>query len=162
MAKKYKPIKVWQGKKVRQLPVWMILLISHSRFHYKRIIRKLKYLSFRYWFIKHLSSGRNRDVYFLPGKKYIVKIPRNEDGMWDNATEHDWRHAKDAWSQTFRCNANCRMVPGSYLLVMEYVRPVDSDEIRAMFGEVPDWVGCVDCGQVGLNRKGELKAYDYA
>jgi hypothetical protein len=111
--------------------------------------------------LKYLSSGRHRDVYLLPGGKYVLKVPRNDAGVSDNYWEDAFDYHKDAWSKTVRVNARCRLIPGTNLLVMEYVEPVSYDEIESKLGYIPKWVDFIDCQQVGFNRNGKLKAYDY-
>lgn len=53
---------------------------------------------------------------------------------------------------------------GTVLIPVVFTEKVDDmsfADIKKMFGRVPDWVSSVDCGQVGVNRKGKLVAYDY-
>lgn len=111
--------------------------------------------------LKYLGSGRNRAVYLLPGGKYVIKIPINALGLADNDEEHCFRHMKDPWAKKERVFARCRLIPGTFLLVMEYVEDASYQEIRNKLGKVPEWVGCIDSGQVGFNRQGKLVAYDY-
>lgn len=98
---------------------------------------------------KYLGSGRNRTTYLLPSGKYVLKIPRNEAGVFDNADE-------EALS-LYKTHARCRTIKlfGTLCLVMEYVEQASLDK------ELPTWCDFVDCRQVGYNRKGKLLAYDY-
>lgn len=109
----------------------------------------------------YINSGRNRDVYLLPGGKYVLKVPRNANGIVDNRYEHSIKYSKYVWSATVPCYANCRLIPGTDLLVMEYIRPSSFQEIKNILGEAPIWIDSIDDGQVGFDHKGRLKAYDY-
>lgn len=90
-----------------------------------------------------------------------MKVPRNEDGIADNHWEHSIRYCGDPYNGKKGRRARCRLIPNTFLLVMEYVEPAWSEDIKAKLGEIPAWVGAIDCGQVGFDRKGNLKAYDY-
>jgi hypothetical protein len=113
--------------------------------------------------LTYLSSGTNRDVYLLPGGKYVLKVPRNENGIADNYWEAAIDFHKDAWSKKIRVNARCRLIPGTTLLVMEYVEPATTAEVkhRLNLERMPEWTDFIDCQQVGFTRSGKLKAYDY-
>jgi len=101
--------------------------------------------------LKHLGDGRNRSVYLLPSGLYVVKFPKNNWGVHENYVESRSCKRDDylyRWQK-----AKCRLA--GLWLIMEYVSQVPYDEL-------PDWSKYVDGGQVGLNRKGEYVAYDYA
>lgn len=99
-----------------------------------------------------IGQGRTRAVFLLPGGRYVVKIPVDEMGYHDNWSEA--RQAKrDGWLYKHQV-ARCRLMKNGWL-VMEYVKPATGEEL-------PDWVGSVDCGQVGWTRDGRLVAYDFA
>lgn len=105
--------------------------------------------------LKHLGSGRHRDVYLLPSGRNVIKIPSNTDGVGSNYREAQIRYNFDPWTGTERSYARCRLIPGTNYLVMELI---DTDYDPDC---LPDWASCIDCGQVGLDRKGRFKAYDY-
>lgn len=99
-----------------------------------------------------VGCGRNRMVFKLKSGNYVLKVPLNMAGGGDNYTE---------------CNkktdfgfpvAKTRHVEleGFGCVVMEHIKHVSYDECI-----MPGWVGYVDCGQVGFNKKGELVAYDF-
>jgi hypothetical protein len=113
------------------------------------------------WFIKHykkffkehyvcLGKGRNRIVYRIT-ENYVVKVPLNWDGIEDNY--HESSLAKKENQQGYF--ANCVML-GDMLLLMEYVEPTHKS-----YSELPSWVGCIDCAQVGYTKDGRLVAYDF-
>lgn len=106
--------------------------------------------------LQYLSSGRGRDVYLLPGGKYVLKVPRNAMGRGMNDREHCFRYLKDPWARKERVFARCRLIPGTWLLVME---KLESHNVE--YEDLPQWAGCIDGTQVGLDRKGRLKAYDF-
>lgn len=54
-------------------------------------------------------------------------------------------------------HAKCKLIhmkqSGIPILIMEKVNISVKDK--------PDWAWCYDCGQVGTDKKGRFKAYDY-
>lgn len=103
--------------------------------------------------------GRNRNVFDMGN--YVVKIPKNLDGFADNDWEGSISNANDD-PEEIRY-ARTRMVEVSEVPVvfMERVEHASTAETIARLGFEPDWVGSVDCGQVGFTRDGRLVAYDY-
>ena len=103
--------------------------------------------------LKCIGEGRGRRVFLLPSGKNVIKVPLNEDGIHDNMAEaFRFRKQRKAWFPLARC-----MMWGQYL-IMEYIEPVYG------FGDLMkqyNWVGMVDCCQVGYNRAGKLVAFDY-
>ncbi len=99
-----------------------------------------------------LGEGRNRLV-FLHGN-FVVKVPRNDYGCYDNEREADisrsFRHGNGGIHY-----ARCRLIPGSFILVMELVDLVFKNP------KENGWWDFVDCQQVGLTRFGKLVAYDF-
>jgi len=110
--------------------------------------------------LEYLSSGRNRDVYLLPGGRHVLKVPRNEAGIGDNYFENSFKNLKDPWEKKYKIYARCRLFCGN-LLIMEYVKPASIRMIKYVLGYVPKWVDCIDCAQVGFNKHGRLLCYDY-
>jgi hypothetical protein len=108
---------------------------------------------------EYLGSGRNRRVF--KHNNFVVKIPRNEDGYSDNMMEY-YRYSKN---KNLRKNksgiqfARCRLMQQNCWLVMEYVIPLSYKESLERNIE---WVGYIDCGQVGLAKDGHVVAYDYS
>lgn len=102
-----------------------------------------------------LGVGRHRAVFALPGERYVLKVPIVEMGYFDNSRENRLCR-RDGWLLRKQM-ARCRLLP-SGLLVMERVTEPHEHERR----DFPDWVGGVDCGQVGYTQDGRLVAYDFA
>lgn len=99
----------------------------------------------------YLGTGRNRAVYLLPGNRNVIKIPLNDEGVFQN--EYEARSAKrDDWLYRWQ-KARCRLI--FPCLIMEYVE-------LGPFSDLPDWSDYVDCQQVGKNRLGNFVAYDWA
>lgn len=100
---------------------------------------------------EYLGCGRNRMVFALKSKNFVIKIPLNIAGNSDNFIEgkkQDFGYPV-AKARSIILNDFC-------CVIMEYV------EHACRFDhELPDWTGFVDCGQVGFNKKGELVAYDF-
>lgn len=113
---------------------------------------------------KYLGEGRHRKVYALPSGRNVIKIPIGRRGevanLWEAIVWRN-RHEQATWPWMLQNEirgiklARCRLVPGTYNLVMEKLltcksRPSDP------------WVMDVDCYQVGKDRQGRFKAYDFA
>lgn len=107
--------------------------------------------------------GRNRNVFEMQNN-YVVKIPRNPDGCVDN----DWEGSVSNSPETFN-DMNEIQYPrtrivdfeGFPVLFMEKVEYLTHDEICHLLGKEPWWVGCIDCGQVGVTKCNRLVAFDY-
>lgn len=140
-----------------------------------------------------LGKGRHRRAYLTPNG-YVVKVPRWIDGEEANILEAKaWknRHDESYLKKTLNLIngaklARCRLIPSTYILVMEFVWPNGDGEIGGALSQrfqdaeehwpawarnrfqhvdsedLPIWAQWLDCQQVGFNRKGELVAYDYA
>jgi hypothetical protein len=118
-------------------------------------------------FLRRATSaygGRNRNVFHLGGN-LVVKLPRNYDGFCDNDWEGSISNSAESlghphyvqYPRTRLAYYN-NEVP---VIWMEYVEYASSTRLIEEFGEVPDWVYSVDCGQVGFTRRGRLVAFDY-
>lgn len=99
-----------------------------------------------------LGEGRTRIGFRSPNGQWVVKIARDDDGVYHNFRE------RSVWREGNRNRlARCKSFMGAdgYILVMEYVESVPNKE-------KPHWGRYdIDCGQVGRNRKGAIVAYDY-
>lgn len=99
----------------------------------------------------------------MPGG-YVVKIPRNWDGVADNDWEGSVSNCEEYPQSDYQVQyARTRMIYFMDIPVvfMEHVLDSSSEEIRNKLGREPDWVWSVDGGQVGFNKQGRLVAYDY-
>lgn len=104
--------------------------------------------------------GRTRAV-FDRGDSYMVKVPMNGEDLMANQSEIMTYEAKDPYIPVAECRmeTDYSVVPeGMPVLVMEKVDIESASKLR--YKDMPDWVGSVDCGQVGYDRKGRLVAYD--
>ena len=108
-----------------------------------------------------LGNGRHREVYLLPSKKFIVKIPINIDGALANIAEYKYWKNREVIKEHYNVDlARCRLYQGSAfqdkLLVMEFIKDkLDNEKY------LPSWAFKIDCSQVGRNRQGKIVAYDY-
>lgn len=107
-----------------------------------------------------VHEGRTRNVFDMG--KYVVKIPRNSDGIVDNDWEGSVSDGDDPNPNDVQL-ARTRLAywKGIPVVFMEKVSYPSDDEIKQRLGFLPDWTASVDCGQVGFNAKGRLVAYDY-
>jgi hypothetical protein len=121
-----------------------------------------------------VGRGRHRCALKSPTGLNVIKIPLSDAGLLDNEREaRYWKekirplHKKDQVRLSARLGktvdknaeneiqlARCRMM--GVFLVMEFVNN-DMPGVK-----VPDWADYIDCGQVGMNRKKKIVAYDYA
>jgi hypothetical protein len=108
--------------------------------------------------LEFIGEGRSRRVYRHKKTNYVIKIPLDNYGADDNYIEASASKSfyKDKDLDEYLPCARCRLFKGIFL-VMEYVEYVKNPYSN----EMPDWVGCVDCGQVGYTRNGDLVAYDF-
>ena len=115
----------------------------------ERLERLLVSVGFR-----RLDSGRHRLAFLSPSGRNVVKVPINDFGVLDNGRESTrWGRRAEMWPL-----ARCRLFCDGLLLVMEAVEILPN----WTFSDLPEWAKWIDGGQVGLNRKGEFVAYDYA
>ena len=106
--------------------------------------------------------GRNRIVFI--SDKYVVKLPWTNAGVADNDWEGSVSNIPDAPYNDYQviyARTRLHYEANIPVLFMERVEYMNTDDIKAKFGREPEWVGYVDCGQVGLSRTGKLVAYDY-
>lgn len=103
--------------------------------------------------------GRTRHV--LMYEDTVVKVALDEEGCDANDFEASYseEHGKDGYIPIADSRIEVWKTPSGRqvaVLVMERVTPYFS----ASYSEMPDWVGYVDCAQVGHDREGRLVAYD--
>lgn len=97
------------------------------------------------------SCGRNRATFI--SSHCVIKFPLNFDGIADNAWEaasHEEPYlakGRPLWIGDFNCVVQERLTMPRF----------DKHTSR----NYPDWVREIDCAQVGYDKKGQLKAYDF-
>lgn len=111
-----------------------------------------------------IHKARTRWVYEF--KHYVIKVPINAEGLrandWEGSVSNEKRRLKskrylEYWVQYPRTRLYYfKDIP---LVLMELIAPLDWS--KTCYDDQPDWVGSVDCGQVGYTKKGRLVAYDY-
>ena len=105
-----------------------------------------------------IDSGRNRTVW-KTNNNNVIKVPRCGDGITDN----EWECAVSDDSLGFEILGKTKMliVNDIPIVVMEYLTPANIEEINNYIGNDYNWTLSIDCGQVGFDCNGKLKAYDY-
>lgn len=108
--------------------------------------------------------GRNRITFMFD--KYVVKVPRNWDGVADNDWEGSISNGANYGDPQHVQYARTRLAYWDDLPIvfMERVALASVKEVEEHLGTAPgesDWTWSVDGGQVGFNRNGRLVAYDY-
>lgn len=102
--------------------------------------------------------GRTRAV-FDRGDGYMIKVPLNGEGFMANRSERLTSESDDTFIPIAKCwEEDDNSIPGEGIsvLIMEKVTPIGNISYK----ELPNWVGYVDCAQVGHDRSGKLVAYD--
>ena len=99
------------------------------------------------------ECGRTRAVFDM-GNGYVAKVPLDYDGMSASRNELSSFTTEDAFIPVAECYFSDKFEEP--ILIMEKV----NTKHGIKYSELPDWVGYVDCGQVGYDRKGNLVAYD--
>jgi hypothetical protein len=93
-----------------------------------------------------LAAGSGRAAYVNDTKTIVAKVSLDSFGVFQSINESNLYKSGDK-SRLARC-----MRVNENILLMEYLAPV--------FGPLPAW--CLEYdNQVGVDMKGNLKAYDY-
>lgn len=111
---------------------------------------------------KAIYIGRNRCVFDMGS--YVVKLPISYDGLGDNEWEGSISNNPnntDIFYVEQYARTRLHYFKEVPVLFMEKVIELTYDEIEHQFNMLPDWVHSIDCGQVGVNAKGKLVAFDY-
>jgi len=94
--------------------------------------------------------GRNRATFL--SKYCCFKIPLNNDGETNNKTE-------DSFHSPITAKSKLLIIDGIVCLIQEKLTLVDYDYNKS---ELTTWSHLIECGQIGYNRRGIVKAFDYA
>lgn len=100
---------------------------------------------------EYLGYGGTRAVFDM-GDGNVLKVAYNHDGIEANRREATWERTDIPVAE---CSSYKDEYDSGLCVIMEKVSIPHTWDI-----DVPDWVGYVDCGQVGFNKNGELVAYD--
>jgi hypothetical protein len=105
-----------------------------------------------------VGEGRQRTAYLTRTNKYVIKVPTDGYGELANSIEAtDYRENRFFGKEKLgRCRTFFSKKLEKVCLIMEFITPALNRE------ELPDWTSYIDCGQVGYNKDGILKAYDWA
>lgn len=104
--------------------------------------------------------GRTRAV-FDRGDGYMLKVPLNGEGMMANSSEIMTYEANDSFIPVAECRIETDYSGSSDGIGVMVMEKVDIEPVQNMsYNDLPDWVGYVDCAQVGYDKKGRLVAYD--
>lgn len=98
------------------------------------------------------ERGRTRIVHI--DAEWVYKVPTSDEGAIANWREARlWEHNASRPDDVYVRIAECYMLADGALMMRRVEPCFDS------YDEMPDWVGAVDCAQVGY-VDGELVAYD--
>jgi hypothetical protein len=125
-----------------------------------------------------LGSGRHRNTFLSPNKRFVLKFPNGSDGLYVNQREASaWKRCFNQPDGNGQCYAPCRLILGRVIMMRTVVKVFgrtqgcdsarDSGGIQGMDAEdddapnLPDWCWNIDATQVGYLANGRLVAYDY-
>lgn len=92
------------------------------------------------------DCGRNRATFF--SKHCVIKFPLNNAGWSDNDWEASCRHET--------------LARGRFIQIADFVCVIQEKlTMPARSTKHPSWVDGIDGGQVGYDRRGNLRAYDF-
>lgn len=117
----------------------------------------LQYFNDRYG--KPVGAGRHR-VGFSKGN-VVVKVPKNDMGMMDNEREYRMYRESIQKPKRHRPLARNKLIMIDDIPVL-YIEKLDIEPNVYKHGPQPTWADEIDSQQVGVDRKGKWKAYDYA
>ena len=105
--------------------------------------------------------GTGRVTYI--SKTVVFKVPSSDFGFRNNDMEASTLSIAEGTPYEIPI-AYSRHLPKCEvpIVVMEKVQELSLPEIKEKYGEIPSFVSAVDMGQVGLNSRGKLVAFDYA
>lgn len=125
----------------------------------------------------HLGAGRHRSTYLSPSERVVIKIPRNEEGLYVNHREAQaYRRCFNQPDGNGQCYAPCRLIQNTILMMRTVVEMFghtngcdSARETGAISGintyetdkDLPAWCDGIDACQVGYLSNGRLVAYDY-
>lgn len=143
--------------------LWREIDLEDFEYHYGEEIATAVYnllLEFDERF-RYLGVGRNRATFVTGRGRYVIKVPITVEGMNDNYREAQlydlYSEDPEAYYGAYgRARLHHIMPAGIPVLFMEYLDPT-----TLSYDELPNWVKTIDSGQVGWDREGRLKAYDY-
>lgn len=94
------------------------------------------------------QCGRNRATFI--SKNYVIKFPLNDNGIADN----DW---EGSCSASYLARGRWIKIDGFVCVMQEKLTILQGHELS----DLPEWVNSIDGRQVGYDRKGNLKAFDF-
>ena len=100
-----------------------------------------------------VGRGNTRLVIRRKGHNWVLKIPVRAGGISDNCLEGK-RYRINELPQVRKAKAKCVTVCKLPIVIMEWV---NIDPVIQM----PAWAYHVDSEQVGINRRGQIVAFDY-
>lgn len=111
---------------------------------------------------KYVGEGRNRIVFEGKDSKYVIKIPKSDNGVYDNTREYNtYTESMKKDTKLLKIYPNVRLINVIHPLVVMEKLNTDVDLKKVENDEEYWWVDFIDLQQVGYNTKGKLKAYDF-
>lgn len=113
----------------------------------------------------YCGSGWSRECFLSPNEQWVVKIPKNKQGIYCNKDEYSlWLSRERNPSRFDPRLARCKLMRDN-LLVMESLNIGDKKLIDFLSDydniQSNPWLHEIDRYQVGINRKGQMVAFDY-
>lgn len=107
-----------------------------------------------------IGSGLTR-VVWNTGKGHVIKVPRDDKGCNDNTWEASTSIVQNKKSDEGYTHCRFFLVNDYCVAIAEFVQEASYDDIKEAFNFIPEWIYYIDCAQVGFDKKGFLKAFDY-
>lgn len=103
-----------------------------------------------------IGLGRNRIVFKMRSGNYVLKFPLGCNGESDN----DWEGSV-VTNKNHDLNDGSVITPKTRWLSYKGFICVLMEYIDENIDEYPEWSASVDCQQVGVNKKGQILAFDF-
>lgn len=108
-----------------------------------------------------IGHGLTR-VVWNTNKGHVFKVPRCDKGSLDNSWESSISIEQTEKHEEGYAKTKGFLVNDYLVCIAEYITSASNAELKEVFGKIPDWTYSIDCQQVGFDKKGFLKAYDFA
>lgn len=120
-----------------------------------------------------VGHGKDRFTFLSPNRRYVLKFPRWDSGLWANEREAKlWKETLGRPDLNGIVYAPCRLLKDGILIMWAVTSAYGETygcsvarkaglDYSGNGDDLPNWVSSVDCSQVGILHNGKLAAYDY-
>lgn len=100
-----------------------------------------------------IGEGRHRITF--ESERVVIKMPKNIGACWASQTEYNRYKRKDPSESSYLAHCRLLWMYGVPVIIMVKL------DTKLDYRTKPQWSWEYDAGQIGRDRKGNLKAYDY-